>query len=62
MNDEQEDRLVRNDAMMLFRNASILSIAFCLFVVSPVSGEGTGGSGFSWTAAMWLAWCGDRTG
>ena len=27
---------------------------------SPVTGEGTGGSDFSWTAAMWLAWCGDR--
>ncbi len=25
---------------------------------SPVSGEGSGGSDFSWTAAMWLAWCG----
>ncbi len=24
---------------------------------SPVSGEGSGGSDFSWTAAMWLAWC-----
>ena len=27
---------------------------------SPVTGAGTGGSDFSWTAAMWLAWCGDR--
>ena len=27
---------------------------------SPVTGDGTGGSDFSWTAAMWLAWCGDR--
>ncbi len=25
---------------------------------SPVTGEGTGGKNFSWTAAMWLAWCG----
>ncbi len=25
---------------------------------SPVSGDGSGGSDFSWTAAMWLAWCG----
>ncbi len=25
---------------------------------SPISGEGSGGSDFSWTAAMWLAWCG----
>ena len=27
---------------------------------SPLSGEGTGGSDFSWTAAMWLAWCGSE--
>lgn len=27
---------------------------------SPVTGSGTGGSDFSWTAAMWLAWCGKR--
>ena len=26
---------------------------------SPISGAGTGGDDFSWTAAMWLAWCGD---
>jgi neutral trehalase len=25
---------------------------------SPATGEGSGGAGFSWTAAMWLAWCG----
>jgi hypothetical protein len=25
---------------------------------SPVTGAGTGGDEFSWTAAMWLAWCG----
>lgn len=25
---------------------------------SPETGEGSGGAGFSWTAAMWLAWCG----
>jgi len=25
---------------------------------SPESGEGSGGPDFSWTAAMWLAWCG----
>ncbi|MEL7538088.1 MAG: trehalase family glycosidase [Pseudomonadota bacterium] len=25
---------------------------------SPITGEGTGGDEFSWTAAMWLAWCG----
>lgn len=24
---------------------------------SPETGEGTGGDDFSWTAAMWLAWC-----
>lgn len=24
---------------------------------SPVSGAGTGGDAFSWTAAMWLSWC-----
>lgn len=28
---------------------------------SPISGAGSGGSDFSWTAAMWLAWCGDRS-
>ena len=27
---------------------------------SPTAGTGTGGNDFSWTAAMWLAWCGDR--
>lgn len=27
--------------------------AFC-----PMTGVGTGGTDFSWTAAMWLAWCG----
>ncbi len=26
---------------------------------SPMSGSGTGGDDFSWTAAMWLAWCGE---
>ena len=25
---------------------------------SPLTGAGTGGDDFSWTAAMWLAWCG----
>jgi len=25
---------------------------------SPETGEGSGGGDFSWTAAMWLAWCG----
>lgn len=25
---------------------------------SPETGEGSGGDDFSWTAAMWLAWCG----
>ncbi|MEO1573493.1 MAG: trehalase family glycosidase [Pseudomonadota bacterium] len=25
---------------------------------SPTTGQGTGGKLFSWTAAMWLAWCG----
>jgi glycogen debranching enzyme len=25
---------------------------------SPETGEGSGGNDFSWTAAMWLAWCG----
>lgn len=25
---------------------------------SPETGEGSGGPAFSWTAAMWLAWCG----
>ena len=25
---------------------------------SPLSGAGTGGDDFSWTAAMWLVWCG----
>lgn len=25
---------------------------------SPTTGDGTGGELFSWTAAMWLAWCG----
>ncbi|MEM9335995.1 MAG: hypothetical protein AAGA33_14205, partial [Pseudomonadota bacterium] len=28
---------------------------------SPCSGEGTGGTDFSWTAALWLAWCGEET-
>lgn len=27
---------------------------------SPLTGAGTGGRDFSWTAAMWLAWCGER--
>ena len=26
----------------------------------PVTGAGLGGGDFSWTAAMWLAWCGRR--
>ena len=25
---------------------------------SPETAEGSGGADFSWTAAMWLAWCG----
>ena len=28
---------------------------------SPHSGAGSGGDDFSWTAAMWLAWCGDSS-
>ena len=28
---------------------------------SPTTGEGTGGVDFSWTAAMWLAWCRQRS-
>lgn len=28
---------------------------------SPIDGAGTGGRDFSWTAAMWLAWCGERS-
>ncbi len=28
---------------------------------SPQTGDGTGGRDFSWTAAMWLAWCGRNT-
>ncbi|MEQ1725799.1 MAG: trehalase family glycosidase [Sphingopyxis sp.] len=28
---------------------------------SPETGEGTGGACFSWTAAMWLAWCAKGT-
>ncbi len=27
---------------------------------SPLTGAGTGGRDFSWTAAMWLAWCGEK--
>lgn len=29
---------------------------------SPETGAGTGGQDFSWTAAMWLAWCGRERG
>lgn len=28
---------------------------------SPMTGEGTGGDDFSWTAAMWLDWAGNET-
>lgn len=43
---------IRNDSRRLIREHGF-NEAF-----SPVTGEGTGGSEFSWTAAMWLAWCG----
>lgn len=45
---------VQSDSMRLIRDHGF-NEAF-----SPVTGEGTGGSGFSWTAAMWLAWCRDK--
>ncbi len=44
---------VRTDSQVLIRESGF-NEAF-----SPVSGMGSGGNGFSWTAAMWLAWCGD---
>jgi hypothetical protein len=44
---------IRNDSRAL-----IDKFGFCE-AFSPVTGAGTGGKDFSWTAAMWLAWCGD---
>ena len=45
---------VRDDSRQMIREHGF-NEAF-----SPITGYGTGGSDFSWTAAMWLAWCGDR--
>ena len=42
----------RNDSREIIENHGF-NEAFC-----PLTGEGSGGRDFSWTAAMWLAWCG----
>lgn len=43
---------IRDDSQQLIREHGFHE-AF-----SPVTGARSGGSNFSWTAAMWLAWCG----
>ncbi len=47
---------LRSDTATLIRNAGFSEY------FSPVSGEGCGGSSFSWTAAIWLAWGLGRVG
>ncbi|MEM6808942.1 MAG: hypothetical protein AAF574_06855 [Pseudomonadota bacterium] len=49
--DDWADR-VRSDSQRMIREHGF-SEAF-----SPLDAGGTGGTNFSWTAAMWLAWCG----
>ena len=39
-------------------SASLIATAGFWESFSPETGEGSGGPDFSWTAAMWLAWCG----
>jgi glycogen debranching enzyme len=43
---------LRHDTAALIRDTGFYE-AFC-----PISGRGTGGDQFSWTAAMWLFWAG----
>ena len=43
---------IRNDT------ASLIKLAGFSEAFNPESGEGTGGTDFSWTAAMWLHWAG----
>ncbi|MCK0068480.1 MGH1-like glycoside hydrolase domain-containing protein [Kordiimonas laminariae] len=43
---------IRNDT------AALIKIAGFSEAFNPESGEGTGGTDFSWTAAMWLHWAG----
>ncbi|RME63260.1 MAG: hypothetical protein D6782_10630 [Alphaproteobacteria bacterium] len=51
---EWADR-VRTDTRALIEHTGFYE-AFC-----PLTGRGTGGDDFSWTAAMWLAWAGHAT-
>lgn len=39
-------------------SAKLIEVSGFYESFSPETGEGTGGAEFSWTAAMWLAWCG----
>jgi hypothetical protein len=41
---------VRGDTRALIENAGFYE-SYC-----PITGRGTGGENFSWTAAMWLHW------
>ncbi|MEY4239446.1 MAG: hypothetical protein RL339_2047 [Pseudomonadota bacterium] len=43
---------IRHDSRQLIENAGFYES------FSPEDGSGSGGPDFSWTAAMWLAWCG----
>ena len=43
---------IREDSARLIEQAGFFES------FSPETGEGSGGDDFSWTAAMWLAWCG----
>lgn len=49
------DRIRRDSAQLIEKSGFYESF-------SPETGAGTGGDDFSWTASMWLAWCGEAGG
>lgn len=52
--DSARGERVRNDTLELMRRNGFYE------AYSPVDGSGSGGDDFSWTAAIWLAWSGER--
>ena len=48
---EWAERIRRDSASLIKKSGFFESF-------SPEDGSGSGGPDFSWTAAMWLAWCG----
>lgn len=48
-------------ALLAARTAKAIAEIGFYEAFDPITGEGSGGAAFSWTAAMWLAWLTDRT-